>query len=80
MEKLFASERGCIRAALRGSPSTGEMTPSDLGTTSRFLRQPRWITSSFLSRVFFGLLLLVLNSPTPLGLTESIRSKMGGIS
>jgi hypothetical protein len=62
MEKLFTSDRGCIRTNLRGSPSTREMALSDLGPPSRFLPQPGWMTSSFLSRALLGLLLMLIGS------------------
>jgi hypothetical protein len=64
MKKLFNFDRGCIRTNLRGSPSTGEMTLSGLGTPSRFLPQPGWMTSSFLSRALLGLLLVLMGSAT----------------
>jgi hypothetical protein len=62
MEKPFTSDRGCIRTTLSGSPSTGEMTLSDLGTPSRFPRQPGWMTIPFLSRAVLGLLLVLMGS------------------
>ena len=62
MEKIFTSDRGCIRASLRRSPSTGEMKLPDLGIPNRFLPQPGWMTSSFLSRALLGLLLLLMGS------------------
>ena len=64
MEKLFTSDRGCIRTNRSGSPSTGEMTLSDLSRPSRFLLQPGWTTSSFLSRALLGLLLVLMGSAT----------------
>jgi hypothetical protein len=62
MEKLFTSERGCIRATLYRSPSTSEMKLPDLGILNRFLPQPGWMTTSFLSRALLGLLLVLLGS------------------